>query len=91
MSIGVVLCPTRRRTQPARSLNSLLGCLLDAARGPVRGLGRAGVAGGFSLQEAGSVRWHGASLFFLAVAGIANRDEFFVSVRKGVEHELWWR
>lgn len=42
-----VFCP-RRRTQPARPNDSLLG-LQTAARGQVRGFGRAGAAGCFSF------------------------------------------
>ena len=74
---------TRRRTRPARSLNFTLGCLLDAARGQVRGLGHAGAAGGFSVPGAGAVHVHGASLFFLPVAGIANRYETQSVFRNG--------
>ena len=66
---------TRRRTQPACPFNLCLGSLQTAARGQVRSLGHAGAAGGFSLREAVAVLCHGASLFFLSVAGIANRYE----------------
>lgn len=78
MAVVARLIPTRRRTQPARPFDPLLG-LLAAVHGKVHGVGRAGAAGGLLWLEAGA---HGASLFFLSVAGIANGHEFFVNLRK---------
>lgn len=71
--------PSRRRTQPARLFDLLLG-LQTAVHGQVRGLGCAGAAGGLLWLEAGA---HGASLFFLSGAGIANGHELFATIRNG--------
>jgi len=80
MAVVARLIPTCRRTQPVRPSTFLLS-LQAAVRGKVHGVGRAGAAGGLLWLEAGA---HGASLFFLLGAGIANGHEFFATLRKGV-------